>query len=73
MQMRNEAQSEEIKNFIVLIKSTLYLVFLICYLPYFICKAIIQIHGSSIVLKKLYLNILFCGLLRIVILSDKVK
>ena len=60
MQMRNEAQSEEIKNFIVLIKSIVgtfyvYLVFLICYLPYFICKAIIQIHGSSIVLKKLYL------------------
>ena len=78
MQMRNEAQSEEIKNFIVLIKSIVgtfyvYLVFLICYLPYFICKAIIQIHGSSIVLKKLYLYILFCGLLRIVILSDEVK
>ena len=60
MQIRNEAQSEEIKNFTVLIKSTagifyVYLVFLICYLPYFICKAVIQIYGSSIVLKKLYL------------------
>ena len=60
MQIRNEAQSEEMKNFIVLIKSTLsifyvYLVFLICYLPYLICKAVIQIYGSSIVLKKLYL------------------
>ena len=60
MQIRNEAQSEEIKNFTVLIKSTVgifyvYLVFLICYLPYLICKAVIQIYGSSIVLKKLYL------------------
>ena len=60
MQIRNEAQSEEIKNFTVLIKSTVgifyvYLVFLICYLPYFICLAVIRIYGSSIVLKKLYL------------------
>ena len=60
MQIRNEAQSEEIKNFTVLIKSTVgifyvYLVFLICYLPYFICMAVIRIYGSSIVLKKLYL------------------
>ena len=41
MQIRNEAHSEEI-NFSVLIKSTVgtfyvYLVFLMCYLPYFIC------------------------------------
>ena len=60
MQIRNEAQSEEIKNFTVLIKSTvgifyLYLVFLICYLPYLIFKAVLQIYGPSIVLKKLYL------------------
>ena len=60
MQIRNEAQSEEIKNFTVLIKSTVgifyvYLVFLICYLPYLICKALLQIYGPSIVLKKLYL------------------
>ena len=60
MQIRNEAQSEEIKNFTVLIKSTVgifyvYLVFLICYLPYFICMAVIRIYGSSIVLKKLFL------------------
>ena len=46
MQIRNEAQSEEIKNFTVLIKSTvgifyLYLVFLICYLPYLIFKAVL--------------------------------
>ena len=60
MQIRNEAQSEEIKNFTVLIKSTVgifyvYLVFLICYLPYLICKTVLQIYGPSIALKKLYL------------------
>ena len=60
MQIRNEAQSEEIKNFTVLIKSTVgifyvYLVFLICYLPHLICMAVIPIYGSSIVLKKLFL------------------
>ena len=60
MQIRNEAQYEEIKNFTVLIKSTVgifyvHLVFLICYLPYLICKAALQIYGPSIVLKKLYL------------------
>ena len=59
MQIRNEAHSEEI-NFSVLIKSTVgifyvYLVFLMCYLPYFICIAVIQIYSSSISLKKLFL------------------
>ena len=52
MQIRNEAQSEEIKNFTLLIKSIVgifyvYLVFLICYLPYFICIAVIRIYGSN--------------------------
>ena len=60
MQIRDEAQSEEKKNFTVLMKSTVgiiyvYLVFLICYLPHLICMAVIQIYGSSIVLKKLFL------------------
>ena len=60
MQIRDETQSEELKNFIVLIKSTVgifyvYLVFLICYLPHLICMAVIRIYGSSIVLKKLLL------------------
>ena len=60
MQIRDETQSEELKSFIVLIKSTVgifyvYLVFLICYLPYLICMAVIRIYGSSIVLKKLFL------------------
>ena len=58
MQIRDEAQSEEIKNLTVLIKSTVgifyvYLVYLICYLPFTICMAVIQIYGSNIALKKL--------------------
>ena len=48
IQIRDEAQSEEIKNLTVLIKSTVgifyvYLVFLICYLPYLICMAVIPL------------------------------
>ena len=63
MQIRDEAQSEEIKNLTALIKYTVgifyvYLVFLICYLPLFICMAVIQFYGSSIVLKKLFLFLL---------------
>ena len=63
MQIRDEAQSEEIKNLTVLVKYTvgifyLYLVFLICYLPLFICMAVIQFYGSSIVLKKLFIFLL---------------
>ena len=60
MQIRDEAQSEEIKNLTVLIKSTVgifyvYIVFLICHLPFIICMAVIQIYGSNIALKKLFL------------------
>ena len=60
MQIRDEAQSEQIKNFTALIKSTVgilyvYLVFLICYLPYLICIAVILIYGSSIASKKFFL------------------
>ena len=60
IQIRDEAQSEEIKNLTVLIKSTVgvfyvYLVFLICYMPYPISKAVTPIYGSSTVLKKLFL------------------
>ena len=59
MQIRNEAHSDEIKTLIVLLKSTVgifyvYLVFLICYLPYFICMAVIRSYGSSIALKHFY-------------------
>ena len=60
MQIRDEAQSEEIKNLTVLIKSIVgifyvYLVFLICYLPFMICMVVIQIYGSNIALKKIFL------------------
>ena len=60
MQIGDEAQSEGIKNLTVLIKSTVgifyvYIVFLICYLPFIICMAVIQIYGSNIALKKLFL------------------
>ena len=60
IQIRDEAQSEEIKNLTVLIKSAVgifyvYLVFLICNLPFLICVAVIPIYGSSIALKKLFL------------------
>ena len=60
MQIRNEAQSEEIKNLTVLIKSTVgifyvYLVLLICYLPYLICVTVIRIYGSTTALKTLYI------------------
>ena len=59
MQIRDETQSEELKSFIVLIKSTVgifyvYLVFLICYLPFFICMAVIRIYGSSTALKQFF-------------------
>ena len=60
MQIRDEAQSEEIKNLTVLIKSTVgifyvYLVFLICYLPSFICVAVNRMYGLSTALKKNFL------------------
>ena len=59
MQVQEVAHSDEIKNFIVLLKSTVgifyvYLVFLICYLPFFICKAVIRIYGSSTALKQFF-------------------
>ena len=60
MQVQEVAHSDEIKHFIVLIKSTVsifyvYLLLLICYLPYFICTAVIRIYGSSIALKQFLL------------------
>ena len=59
MQVQEVAHSDEIKNFIALLKSTVgifyvYLVFLICYLPFFICKAVIRIYGSSTALKQFF-------------------
>ena len=59
MQVQEVAHSDEIKNFIVLLKSTVgifyvYLVFLICYSPFFICKTVIRIYGSSTALKQFF-------------------
>ena len=59
MQVQEVAHSDEIKHFIVLIKSTVsifyvYLLLLICYLPFLICKAVIRIYGSSIALKQFF-------------------
>ena len=60
MQVQEVAHSDEIKNFIALLKSTVgifyvYLVFLICYLPSFIYMAVIRMHGSSTALKQFFL------------------
>ena len=60
MQVQEVAHSDEIKNFIVLIKSTVslfyvYLLLLIFYLPFFICSAVIRILGSSIASKHFFL------------------
>ena len=60
MQVQEVAHSDEIKNFTVLIKSTVsifyvYLVLLICYLPSLICTAVVRIYGSSIALKHFFL------------------
>ena len=67
MQIRDEAQSEEIKNLTVLIKSTVgifyvYLVFLICYLPYLICMAVIPL---TLMYLNLSLNpVIYCWKMR---------
>ena len=57
MQIREEAQSDEIKKFAALIKSTISIfyvaiVFAVCHLPFHICSVGFRIYGSSIALKK---------------------
>ena len=59
MQVQEVAHSDELKNFMVLMKSTVsifyvYLVLLICYLPFCICSAVIRIYGSSIASKHFF-------------------
>ena len=54
------AQNCEMANFANLIKSVagifdVYFVFLLCYLPYFICLAAIEFNGTTISLKMFYL------------------
>ena len=60
LQVNERSQSGEMTNFASLIKSTVgvfyvYLVFLICYLPYVISVVAIKINGPSIALKKVFL------------------
>ena len=60
LQVQEVAHSDEIKHFIVLVKSTasifyVCLLLLICYLPFLICTAVIRIYGSSIALKQFFL------------------
>ena len=60
MQVQEVTHSDEIKNFVFLIKSTVsifyvYLLLLICYLLFFICVAVVRIYGSSIALKQFFL------------------
>ena len=57
MQIREEDQSDEIKKFATLIKSTISIFYVtivlaICYLPFQICSAGFRIYGSGIALKK---------------------
>jgi len=59
-QIQPFAQKEEIANLVNVVKSAvgifyLFLLFLICYLPYFICLAVYLINGPSIPLKRVSL------------------
>ena len=61
LQLQQVTQAREIANFASLMKSAVgifyvYLVFLICYLPYLICSAVFEIAGSNITLKKLHIS-----------------
>ena len=60
-QVQQVTQASEIANFASLMKSAVgifyvYLVFLICYLPYVISSAVSEIAGSNITLKKLHIS-----------------
>ena len=57
LQVQNAAQTSEMANFASLIKSVIgtfyvFLVFLVCYLPIFICLAVIATFGPSIALNR---------------------
>ncbi|XP_020621157.1 adenosine receptor A2a-like [Orbicella faveolata] len=61
LQVQQVTQANEIANFASLMKSAIgifyvYVVFLICYLPYVIGLAVFEIVGSNITLKKLYFS-----------------
>ena len=60
LRVQLQAQVGEISNFASLIKSVVgifyvYLMFLICYLPYFICLAAFKSNGPNATLKKFFL------------------
>ena len=60
LQVQHVAQMDVMANFASLIKSAfgifyVYLVFLICYLPFFICLVTIKINGTSIAPKRFFL------------------
>ncbi|XP_068726259.1 melanocyte-stimulating hormone receptor-like [Montipora capricornis] len=60
LQVQQVAENGEMANFISLVKSAVgifyvYLVFLICYLPFFISLVALNINGTSINLKKFFL------------------
>ena len=60
MQIQEIVQAREKANSTALIKSTVglfyvYLVFLISYLPFFICIAVVRIYGSSIAFRKVFI------------------
>ena len=60
LQVQEITQAGEMANFASLIKSTVgifyvYLTFLACYLPYFICLAVLEIYGATISLKRFLL------------------
>ena len=59
LQVQQEAQADEEANFASLIKSAVgifyvYLVFLVCYIPYFISLGAREMNGPSAVLKRLF-------------------
>ena len=61
LQVQQVTQASEISNFASLMKSAVgifyvYLVFLVCYLPYVIGLAVFEIAGSNITLKKLHIS-----------------
>ncbi|XP_078344125.1 adenosine receptor A2b-like [Oculina patagonica] len=60
LQITQVEQTREMANFISLVKSAVgifcvYLTFLVCYLPYVITLAAVQVNGPSVALKKLFL------------------
>ena len=60
LQVQQVAQNGQMANFTTLVKSAVgifyvYLVFLVFYLPFFICLVAIEINGSTIALKRFFL------------------